>query len=228
LWGGIVFIFVLTLFDGIFDASARRQSLFEGFPLSFPYVVISTMISLLVIYWKSRFSYSIMVIWLSLCSIFAMIHYGSSCVNTLKREKQLNEFLHESIFPQVKERGRMLYYVTGNYLGEPRLQFMTGTYFTGSIDIGGIFNKKHYRTALERSHLLYKKELDSQSQTFYTVGDILNKFANTDTLADRTSFLCENKEISHIVTDKIDLPFGVEDSIMTRNNQKILLYGCPK
>lgn len=228
LWGGIVLIFVLTLFDGMFDVAARRQSLFGGFPLSFPYVLITTMVSLLVIYWKSRFSYSVTVIWLSLCSIFAMVHYGLPCANILKRENQLNEFLHKLVFPQVKVRGDMLYYVSGNYVGEPRLQFMTGTYFTGSVDIGGIFNKKHYRTALERSHLLYKKELDPQSQKFYTISDILNKFANADTLADRVSFLCGNNEISHIVTDKIDLPFGVEDSIMTRNNQKIFLYGCPK
>lgn len=226
-WGGASIIFVLSLLDGLIDVETRRQTMLGGMPLSFPWVCFATTVSFAVIYlsrWSSRYG---IVVWLLICSIVAAWNYSSSVNQCLGRELHLDDYLHETIFAQVKERGKMLFYVSGDYVSEPRLQFMTGSYFTASIDIGGIFNRNHYRTALERSHLLYKKERDLQSEKFYTFTEIINKFADVDTLMDRVAFLCAEEEILHLVSDKAALPFVLEDSTMIVNDEKIYLYACP-
>lgn len=226
-WGGASIIFVLSLFDGLIDVETRRQTMLGGMPLSFPWICFATTVSFVVIYLSKRWSYFGIVVWLLICSIVATWNYSSSINQCLGRELHLDDYLHETIFPQVKERGKMLFYVSGDYASEPRLRFMTGSYFTASIDIGGIFNRNHYRTALQRSHLLYKKERDLRSKKFYTFAEITDKFADVDTLTDRTAYLCAEGEISHLVTDKAVLSFVLKDSTMVEGNEKVYLYGCP-
>jgi hypothetical protein len=62
---------------------------------------------------------------------------------------------------------------------------------------------------------------------FYVSSDVLNKIADVDTLIDRTYFLCDLNEITHLVTDQAPLPFVKEDSAMVNDSQKVYLYGCP-
>ena len=225
-WGGVALIVVMVAFDGMFDVETRRQTLFGGLPLCFPWVCFAMAASFTSIWLSKRLSYFGIAIWLSVCGVVAMMNYNTDCKKSLETEKQLDRYLHESVFPQVKERGRMLFYVSGAYVGEPRLQFMTGSYFTSSVNVGAVFSKGHYRTALERSHLLYQKDYALQSHEFFHYEEVVNKLADVDTLIDRVSFLCGIKEISHLVTDKTGLPFVVEDSTMVNGSQKTYLYGC--
>ena len=219
-------IVVMAAFDGMFDVETRRQTLFGGLPLCFPWVCFATAASFASIWLSKRFSYLSVSIWLMVCGVVAVMNYCIDCKKSLETEQQLDRYFHDSVFPQVKERGRMLFYVSGTYVSEPRLQFMTGSYFTSSVNVGAVFSKGHYRTALERSHLLYQKDYALQSHEFFHYEEVVNKLADVDTLIDRIFFLCGMGEITHLVTDKTGLPFVAEDSTMVNGNQKTYLYGC--
>ena len=226
-WGGAAFIVLLVFFDGVFDVETRRQFLFSGLPSYFPWLCIAVLLLILSICLSKRISYWGMAVWFVVCSMAAVGNYVCTSANCLNSKAMLDYYQHNVLFPQVEERGQMLFFVSGNYVSEPRLQFMTGSYFTASVAIGGIFNKQHYRTALERSHLLYKKDLDAQSDKSYEYAEILRKFTDLDTLVDRVQFLCTQKEITHLVTDKANLSFTVKDSVLIPGEQKVFLYGCP-
>lgn len=227
-WGGMVLIVIVIVFDGLIDVEARRSTMIDGMPWTFTWACVASIISYVTIYMTRWTSYYGIAIWILVCSIVAVISYNNHSANWLGKETVLDRYLHKPIFPQVKDRGRMLFYVSGPYIKEPRLQFMTGSYFTRAVLLGSIFNREHYRAALERSHLLYWKELRPQSDRFFTISDVIGKFANLDSLIDRVNFLCEVNEISHLVTDKISLPFAKEDSAMVNDSQMVFLYGCPR
>ena len=223
----MLIVFVI-LFDGLIDVEARRQTMIEGMPWTFTWACAASIISFVAIYLTRWMSYFSIAVWILVCSIVAVISYNNHSTNWLEKEAVLDRYLHKPIFPQVKDRGRMLFYVSGPYIKEPRLQFMTGSYFTRAILLGSVFNREHYRTALERSHLLYWKELRPQSDRFFTINDMIDKFANPDSLIDRVNFLCGINEINCLVTDKTSLPFVKEDSTMVNDKQKVFLYRCPR
>ena len=226
-WGGVFIIIVLTLFDGLIDVESRRMTLIEGMCRSFPWICIASTMSLMSVFLTKKFSYWSIAIWLLLCSVVAVISYNSFSVKWQSKEAPIDQYLHETIFPQIKERGRMLFYVSGDFEVEPRLQFLTGSYLSRSTLVGAVFNKDHYRNGLERSHLLYLRERVPELQKYYVFSDILPKLANRDTLIDRTRFLCGINEIIYLVTDKTPLPFAKEDSTIIGADQKVFLYGCP-
>ena len=226
-WGGVFVIVVMILFDGMIDVESRRVTLIEGMCRSFPWICIASTMSLASVFLTKKFSYWSIAVWLLLCSVVAVISYNSHSFKKGGGDVQIDQYLHESIFPQVKVRGKILFYVSGELEVEPRLQFLTGSYLSRSTLVGSVFNKDHYRVGLERSHLLYLRERAPKLQKYYVYGDILPKFANLDTLVDRVNFLCELNEITHLVTDRTPLPYVKEDSAMTRKDQKVFLYGCP-
>ena len=226
-WGGAIIIVVLILFDGIIDVDSRRHFMLEAFARSIPWTSFICSMSFGSLYLSRKIGYKAIIFWLLICSIMATVHYVEHSEKWWRTESQIDQYLHESIFSQVKERGKMLFYVSGESVREPRLQFLTGSYFTRSVLVGAVFNKMHYRTALERSHLLYQKDLAPQSDAFYMYSEIEKKFADVDTLIDRVEFLCGMNEITHLVTDKTSLPFAKEDSTMVQKDQKVFLYGCP-
>lgn len=226
-FGGAAFIVILMLFDGLIDVDARRMTLIEGMPRCFPWVCISLTLSLLSMGLFKKVPYWGILVWLPICAVMAVVLYNGYSVKWREKELHIDKYLHESVFPQVKERGKMLFYVSGELEMEPWLQFLTGCYQSRSSMVGSIFNKEHYRTSLERSHLLFLRERDPQSEKYYIYGDILPKLANLDTLIDRVNFLCGINEISHLVSDRAPLPFVKEDSTMVNESQKVYLYGCP-
>lgn len=226
-WGGTFVLIVFILFDGLFDVETRRQTLMDAMPLSFYWTLVAMIMSGLSIYLFKFISYFGIVLWLSICSVFAFENYEADYLGRHAKESQLDAYLHKSIFPQVKQRGRMLIDVRGDYIDNPMLRFMTGTYLTNSSMVGSIFNKEHYRNVLERSHLLYWKELKPESSAYFEYEKIIAKISNKDTLVDRVNFLCGKGEIMHLVTDETTLPFAKEDSTMVSESQKIFLYVCP-
>ena len=226
-WGGILAIIPLMLFDGLIDVEVRRMTLIDGMCRSFPWICIASALSLASIASVKRISYWGMTSWLVVCSVIAVACYNNYSVKWQKKESRIDQYLHETIFPQVKERGKMLFYVSGEFEMEPRLQFLTGSYLTRSTLVGMILNKENYQVGLERSHLLYLKEKAPQLKKIYGFGEILSKLAVSDTLVDRVNFLCNMNEVTYLVTDQAPLPFVKEDSIKVRIDQEVFLYRCP-
>ena len=95
--------------------------------------------------------------------------------------------------------------------------------FSNREKIFYLLNKnKGYITTKEISHNRIARDY---LRWLVDYGEIRNKFAVIDTLVDRFTFLCDEKEVTHLVTDKRDLPFVIEDSTIATNSQKIYLYG---
>lgn len=226
-WGGVSVIILLIALDGLIDTELRNRFMTQGFARGLSTTCIMAAFLFVSIYLSKKFSYKVITVFLLMCSVYALTGYASHASSILGKEKQLDQYLHRTIFPQIDERGRVLFYVSGNYLTNPRLQFMTGSYFNEVARVGAIFYRGHYRNSLGRSHLLYWKKKAPESSEFFEYSTILSKFAEADTLIDRVNFLCETREIHHLVTDKGQLPFAKEDSAMVRDSQKVYLYACP-
>lgn len=226
--GGVVLIVLLVLFDGLIDVDARRLSILEVWPKNFLWMSFASIISLLLINPPRRISSIWVLVWFFLCSTIAVLNYNVHSLDWHKKESGLDQYLHGSIFSYVKERGKMLFLVSGEYETEPRLRFLTGSYLSRSSLVGSVFNKGHYRMALERSHLIYQKELNPQLDKFFVYSSIMQKVSDRDTLIDRVRFLCGINEINYLVTDRVLLPFAKEDSTMVNDSQKVFLYGCPR
>ena len=225
-WCGAIVVLALLLFDGFVDTETRRLLITDGKPIVFPWLFFTILASFISICLTKRFSFAGVVVWFLICSFFAVTLYRNHSAKWFENEMQLNCYLYNPIFPQVKERGKMLFYVSGPFIKEPRLQFMTGTYFSHSTKVGSIFNRDHHREALRRSHLLYQKNVKEETGEIVEFSKIIEKIANVDTLIDRVSFLCGKNEITHLVTDKDFLPFVKNDSTMIGQNQKVFLYEC--
>lgn len=225
--GGALIVFLLMLFDGLIDVDARRVTLVEGMPRIFPWICIASTMSLASIISVKKISYWGVAIWLVICSLMAVVNYNNYSAKWRDKEYQIDQYLHEPIFPQIKERGRMLFYVSGEFDVEPRLQFLTGSYLSASTLVTSIFNKENYIVGLKRSYLINQKKMNPSQKEKISCTSTLIKLADIDTLIDRTQFLCSINEITHLVTDKASLPFVKEDSAMVREDQKVFLYGCP-
>ena len=224
--GGVCLIALLTVFDGAFDIESRRRFMIDGMPLNFSWVCFSTILSFVVIVLTKKKSLWVIFIWLLVCSVVAMTNYSHHSLNWIEKEKRLDDYVNSPIFSQVEDRGKIFFYVSGLFMEEPRLRFMSGSYYSHSSDVGTIFNKMHYWKVLERSHLLYQKKINFESKKIFDYKKILNKIADSDSLIDRMEFLCGLNEIANVVTDKTDLPFVKEDSVMVGGSQKVYLYGC--
>ena len=226
-WSLAFLVAILIIFDGVFDADLRNHFLMQSLPLSLLMTSAMSVLIFFSIYLSTKIFFKGILMCFLVSCLFSAIGYGIYAATVLKKEKPLDQYLNKSIFPQLEERGRVFFYVSGKHLVNPRLQFMTGSYFNEVSRVGSVFFKEHYREALERSHLLYWKKKAPKSSEFFEYAVILAKIADADTLVDRVGFLCEMKEIHHIVSDKMYLPFVKEDSTIILNSQKVYLYACP-
>ena len=226
-WSGVCLIALLVVLDGIIDTETRCWTLVHGQSLSFFRTFAIATLVMVSIFASKWISYKGLVGFLIGCGALAIVNYIECYTESVKNEKQLDPYLHETIFPQVGNRGHIFFYVSGEYLANPRLQFMTGSYYNAVAKVGIVFYKGQYREALERSHLLYWKERAPELNEFVEYATIVSKLANTDTLVDRIEFLCREREIHHLVTDKFPLPFAKEDSTVINGEQKVYLYSCP-
>lgn len=225
-WCGMLVIVLLVLFDGMIDVESRNHFLVHRMPQSFFVACPVVIASYISIYSSKRMAYKGVSVWIIFSCVLAVACYGINSANWREKEGQLDQYLHESIFPKVMDRGRILFFVSGAFVDNPRLQFMTGSYFNESIEAGTLFYKDHYRSTLERSHLLFWGERKPESKKIFRNSEILSKFTNADSLISRVSFLCEINEIHHLISDKDSLPFVKEDSTVINGLQKVYLYGC--
>ena len=226
-WGLVVLAVLLILFDGLIDTEARRTFMLQMMPRAFFRVSVGAFVSMLAIYSSKRYSYKGVVLCLFVCSVAAVANYSSNSADWREKESQLDYYLHHPLFPQVKDRGKILFYVSGPFVAEPRLQFMTGSYMTNSSHVGSVFYKEQHLMTIRRSHLLFLGDSAPELNKYYGFNEIVGKIADVDTLVDRTFFLCGLNEISHLVTDRAALPFAKEDSAMVSGEQMVYLYACP-
>ena len=142
-------------------------------------------------------------------------------------ERQMDSFFEESIFPQVKDRGRILFVENGESPLQSRFKFLTGTYADETINVGELFYRGQFQEAVKRKNMLLLGDSVIRDWGNYTQR-IAKVYANQDTLLARVFYLCSIGEVSHFVTDYADMPLPKEDSLFLGVKQKyVWLYECP-
>lgn len=141
-------------------------------------------------------------------------------------ERQMEAFLKEPIFPQIKNRGKLLFVVDNEGPLQSRFNFLTGAYGDASIYVGEIFYKGQYIESNRRRTAL----LTGDSKPVF-LGDYENKihlvYTNPDTLLQRVNYLCSIEDISNIATDYDNMKLPKLDSTYLDIKQKfVYLYQC--
>ena len=124
------------------DVDARNQLPVYALPSSFLRISFISITAFIAIYLSKWISYKGIISWFIVSSAIAIFCYCSHSVNWMKKETPLDTYLHKTIFPQITERGRILFNVAGDYAISPRLQFVTGCYYDASTIVGTLFFKK--------------------------------------------------------------------------------------
>ena len=166
---------------------------------------------------------------------YAITHWDNRQEKQKIEESNLDQFKSQMAFPQVKERGKMFYYVNGYMNGDSRLQFLGGNYVDTKTTVGEVFNKGHHQLAVDRlNRLIYKNDNKPTFKGVYERARIMYDFFEdslsvSSILIDRTRYLCSLDEISHLVSDFENLPFVKQDSLrMNVLDKNVYLYECPQ
>lgn len=142
-------------------------------------------------------------------------------------ERQMDAFFDKPVFPQVRERGRILFVENGESPLQSRFKFLTGTYADETINIGELFYMGHFLDARFRKNALLLGDTVLGHWGDYSKR-ISELYANPDTLLSRVRYLCGLGEITHFATDYGNMPLPRQDSVFLDVKQKFVwLYGCP-
>ena len=145
----------------------------------------------------------------------------------VENEKQMDAFFDEPIFPQVKDRGKILFVVDYESPIQSRINFMTGAYADESIYVGEIFYKGQFLESNRRRNALLTGRREMGNLGNFKE-KIVNIYVNPDTLLARVDYLCGEGEISHFATDYANMPLLKEDSVFLDVKKKyVWLYRCP-
>lgn len=227
-------IFLIGVVDGLLATDLRCQFFFDVFSISFkPVLFWWGYVFLLLMLWisvKREFLKKMLFLFLLLpLASYALCFWDGRSIEKKHAEESLEFFKNETIFSYVKDRGRMFYYVTGNLVDMPRLQFLTGAYLSYNTHMGEIFFKEQFFEAQKRDNYLFYKDQKckahekSEYRTFVTT--ILS---NRDSLVDRINYLCRANEISYLVSNLKGLPYYVHDSMYVDSIERgLFLYQCP-
>ena len=175
------------------------------------------------------FRYVPMILLLLILGGYAYGHWDGRFGQRIREESKLQTYLNKTIFPQEKDRGRILFFVKGLLVAEPRLQFLSGAYLCETVHVGELFFEGQYKESMKRENYLFYKELIGIAHDGPAYeGFISEKMLSRDTLIDRTYFSCEKREIKNLVTSESELPFIKKDSVLYDGAQWVFLYGCPE
>lgn len=142
-------------------------------------------------------------------------------------ERQMDAFFDKTVFPQIQDRGRILFVENGETPLQSRFKFLTGTYADETINIGELFYKGQFQEATKRKNALLLGDSILGNWGNYTQ-EIAKVYANPDTLLTRVQYLCTIGEITHFATDYDDMPLFKEDSVFLDIKRNYLwLYKCP-
>ncbi len=159
-------------------------------------------------------------------SIYGARHWDARPENWIVDEMQMDQFFQEPVFPQIKNRGRILFVENAEYPLQSRFKFLTGTYADETINIGGVFYKGQFEEAQHRKAALFEEKLVWCEPSNYAE-TIRNVYVNLDTLMSRVGYLCNAGEISHLATDYRNLPLSLQDSVyLTVKKKYVYLYEC--
>ena len=143
-------------------------------------------------------------------------------------ERQMDSFFAGMVFPQIKDRGKILFVENGESPLQSRFKFLTGTYADETINIGELFYKGQLVEGRFRKNVLLLGDTVLGEWGDYT-RRIAAVYANPDTLLARVGYLCTVGEITHFASDYAEMPLLKQDSVFLAIKQKFLwLYGCPK
>ncbi len=143
-------------------------------------------------------------------------------------ERQMDDFFEKPLFPQIPDRGKMLFAVEYESPIQSRINFLTGAYVDESIYVGEVFFKEQYKESIRRrSALLRGDSIESDMTSFKR--RVQEIYKNPDTLLARVEYLCRTGEISHFVTDYRNMRLPKQDSLYLDKRQlSVWLYGCPE
>ena len=143
-------------------------------------------------------------------------------------ERQMDAFFDAPVFPQVNDRGKMLFVEAGEKPLQSRFKFLTGTYADETINIGEIFFEGQFKEARRRKNALLNGDTVLRNMGDYRKR-IQALYRDEGALASRVEYLCQSGEITHFATDYNDMPFDRLDSAHLDVKKKyVYLYGCPK
>ena len=235
----VVAAIVLIIIDGVWGFPMRTTNISLTLLEKSQFLWAVLFVSVFVIAWFAKVKYGLVAkILLFLPVLFAvpyaMTHWDHRQEKQIIEESNIDQFKKQMIFPQVKDRGKIFFYVNGYLSNHSRLQFLGGNYADYESTVGEIFSKNHFNVAGNRcKNILYK----NKERTFESVSSrctMVNSFfsdslSNPDILIDRTKYLCSLDEISHLVSDFENLPFVKQDSLrMNVLDKNVYLYECPQ
>ena len=204
-------------------SSLPNSSLMESSVVPALFVVALFILALWIALKKSSLPFALMIVLVGCRDVFA---WDARNERHVVYERQSDSFFQETVFSQVKDRGKVLFAVGEEWPLESRFVFLTGTYADLTIGIGGLFYRGQYLEAGRRLNLLVYGS--GTPRGGYMAKDIEVVYTNPDTLAARMKFLCEEKEITHMATGFAQLPLAKVDSIFLKEmDMALYLYGCP-
>ena len=161
-------------------------------------------------------------------SAWDVYRWDSRNENVALSEKQMDAFFEKTIFPQVKDRGKILFTVDYESPIPSRMNFMTGAYADESIYVGEVFYKDQFLESNRRRNALLRASSQMGDLSKYSE-KIMRVYHNPDTLLARVDYLCGEGEIAHFVSDYANMPLPKEDSVFLDVRQKyVWLYGCQR
>ena len=218
------------LLNSMHEVNTTQKFPLEGSPVA---CVILLVILFIVVFWiqglQRKNEHKILPLLVVFFSLAVWDGYKWDVRNDaiVENEKQMDAFFETMIFPQVADRGKMLFAVEGESPIQSRINFLTGAYADASIYVGEIFYKDQYlESNRRRSALLTGSSIETDLKDYGI--QMMKVYQNTDTLLARVNYLCDEKEISHFATDIAELFFPKHDSVYLDQKHKFVwLYGCP-
>lgn len=142
-------------------------------------------------------------------------------------ERQMDSFFKMPLFPQIANRGKILFVVENEGPIQSRINFLTGAYADESIYVGEVFYKEQYLESNRRRSALLRGDTILADMSSFKI-NILNVYQNPDALLARVDFLCQRGEITHFVTDSNGYPLLKQDStFLEKRDFFVYLYSCP-
>lgn len=178
--------------------------------------------------WKTKKAFVPLLVLFASLVVWDVYKWDSRSETIIANERQMNQFFENMIFPQVHDRGKLLFSVDFEVPKQSRVNFMTGAYADESIYVGEVFYKEQYMESNRRRKALLMG--GSQKGSLANFGaQMMHVYSNPDTLLSRVHYLCAENEITHFATDYANMPLPKEDSVFLDVKQKyVWLYGCPK
>lgn len=161
-----------------------------------------------------------------------VLNYDHRDSGQKERERAMNQFVKAPPFPEIEKRGRILYSVK-DYAGKlPRIHFLSGAYYDEQYEVGSIFFKGHKELTQTREKKVFLGEQPTDAEwkkrKWQTRKYLASEYLfEKDSLIVRTRHLCNEREITHLITDMHDLPFAKDDSLtLWYKEEQIYLHSC--